>query len=98
MSELQLSDQLIEAITKTLTDHDQRASDEGIAVQYLAAIIGFVVGKQTFPAQDKKEFIEHLYAFSNHVLDDVSQDNQQATPPPQAPQQEAFGIWKPSDN
>ncbi len=92
MSELQLSDQLIRSVQETLKKHDQRSEDELIAVQYLAAIIGLVIGKQSLPAQEKKEFLEHLYAFSNQVLDDTTQDMQQPTP------QEAFGIWKPDGN
>lgn len=93
MSELQLSDQLIRSVQETLKKHDQRSEDERIAMQYLAAIIGFVIGKQSLPTQEKREFLEHLHAFSNQVLDDTTQDTQQHPAP-----QEAFGIWKPGDN
>jgi hypothetical protein len=92
MSELQISDQLIESIHTALSSHDQRAEDPGIAVQYMAAIIGFMIGKQSLPTQEKKEFIDQLFAFTHHVLEDVDQGQEQAPPPPS---QDAFGIWKP---
>jgi len=94
MSELQLSEQLIQAVQAALISHDPETKDEGVLVQYLAAIIGVTVGKQSIPNKEKKEFIEHLYAFSNHVLEDVTKDQPQAASPPP---QEAFGIWKPGD-
>jgi len=91
MSQLQISDQLLESINTTLSTHDPRANDPGIAAQYMAAIIGFMVGNQTFPNQEKKEFIDQLFAFAHHVLEDI--DQEQAPPP----QQDAFGIWKPGN-
>lgn len=94
MSELKLSDQLIESIQNTLIQNDDRASDTGITVQYLAAILGYMLGNQNFSKDEKHEFLEQLFAFSQHVLDDVSQDKNQPPPPPT---QEAFGIWKPDN-
>ncbi len=99
MNELQLSEQLIKSVQATLLKHDQHAEDDAVSVQYLAAIIGFVVGKQSLSTQEKKEFLEHLYAFSNQVLDDMTQNTSQDKPQPAPPPpQEAFGIWKPGDN
>ena len=95
MSELKLSDELIESIQNILVQNDERCSDTGIAVQYLAAILGYVLGNQKMPHNEKQEFLEQLFAFSQHVLDDVGGGQDQPAPPPP---QEAFGIWKPGNS
>lgn len=92
MSELQLSEQLIETVQDALSRHDERANDPGITLQYLAAITGFMLANQNLPHNEKHEFLDQLYAFSQHVLDDIGQEQVTNQPPPQ---QEAFGIWKP---
>ncbi len=95
MSELQLSAKLVQDIQAVLTQHDQSASDPGVTSQYLAATIGFLLGQQEIPAQQKSEIIDNLGAFIQHVADDVAKQSAQAKPPPPPPPQEAFGIWKP---
>jgi len=97
MSELQLSDQLIKSVLDTLILHDQGTKDDGVALQYLAAITGFIVGRQNIPPPEKQEFLEQLSAFSVQVMKDVSTSSDQNQPAPPPPQ-EAFGIWKPGDN
>ncbi|MBX2839731.1 MAG: hypothetical protein KTR35_22935 [Gammaproteobacteria bacterium] len=94
MSELQLSAQLVQQIQDVITKHDESASDPGVTSQYLAAIIGFLLGQQAIPEQQKTEIIENLGAFMKHVADDVAKQSQQKAPPPPPPQ-DAFGIWKP---
>lgn len=92
MSELQLSAQLVKDIQAVLIQHDESASDPGITSQYLCAVVGFLMGQQNMPQEQKSEIIENLGAFIKHVADDVGK---QSAPPPPPPAQEAFGIWKP---
>ena len=86
MDGLQLSEQLIKDVSEALSKHDDRAEDPGIAVQYLAAITGFLVGHMEFPHPQKSEFLDQLAQFSHHVFDDVC-------PAPAA--ESSFGVWKP---
>lgn len=96
MSELQLSTQLVGNVQSLLQEHDAAAADPGVTSQYLCAIVGFLLGQQDMPSEQKAEVLEQLAAFMKHVADDVdSQRKQAASPPPSPPQQEAFGIWKP---
>jgi len=94
MSELQLSAKLVQEIQDVITKHDESATDPGVTSQYLAAIIGFLLGQQAIPEQQKTDIIDNLSAFIKHVADDVAKQSQQQAPPPPPPQ-EAFGIWKP---
>lgn len=89
MDGLQLSEELINDVSDALSKHDSRADDPGIAVQYLSAITGFLVGHLEFPHEQKAEFLDQLAQFSRHVFDDVSQ--------PESDPEAAVGIWKPGD-
>ena len=94
MEPLRLSPSLIQAVQDRLCDVDSRAEDPGVTAQYLSAIIGILVGQQRASRAEKQDLLEQLAAFSNHVMEDVSrQQNQQ----PAAPQGEAYGVWKPGD-
>lgn len=93
MSELQLSAKLVKEIQALLVQHDESASDPGVSSQYLCAVVGFLLGQQEMPEQQKSEIIENLGAFIKYVADDVAKQSQPAPPPP--PAQDAFGIWKP---
>jgi len=96
MSELQLSAKLVKEIQALITQHDENASDPGVTSQYLCAVVGFLLGQQEMPEQQKTEIIDNLGAFIKHVADDVSKQSQsQPAPPPPPPPQDAFGIWKP---
>ncbi|MGD8558271.1 MAG: hypothetical protein PVF34_09890 [Gammaproteobacteria bacterium] len=90
MEPLKLSDELVKELQSVVTKYDDRASDAGIAVQYYAAIIGYVLAQQSFPNDQKKEFLDQLNAFSGHVFEDCIAN----TPPPAA---EAMGKWRPGD-
>lgn len=95
MSEMQLSQEMIQAVQEVIVAQDPRARDAGITAQYLSAIIGVLLGSQSMPRPDKLEVLEQLAAFSRHVMDDIEQQQQQpASPAPDA----AFGIWRPGDN
>ncbi|MBX2886542.1 MAG: hypothetical protein KTR32_41690 [Granulosicoccus sp.] len=95
MSELQLSAKLVADIQALLKNHDPASDDPGVTSQYLCAVVGFLLGQQDMPEQQKSEVLEQLSAFMKHVTDDVESQRQQASQPPTPPQQEAFGIWKP---
>lgn len=92
MSELQLSGKLVSDLQAVIQEHDSQATDPGVTSQYLCAVVGFLLGQQDMPAQQKDDVIENLGAFIKHVANDVARQ-QQAPPPP--PPQDAFGIWKP---
>jgi len=95
MSGLQLTIPLVEDVLKAIIQHDPRADDHGLAMQYMAAINGFLLGHQDFNEQQRTEFLNQLQGFSEQVCNDiVSQRSSQPVPPPQ---QEAFGVWKPGD-
>ena len=89
--ELQLSRQLIESVQQAVMQHDERAKDPFIGSQYLAAVIGFLVGNTQMASHDKSQIIDELCGFMRHVYQDIA--SQQATPV--APPGSAFGIWKP---
>lgn len=94
MSELQLSAKLVGDLQQLLVQHDEAATDPGVASQYLCAVVGFLLGQQDMEASQKDDVLEQLAAFTKHVADDVDRQRRQSAPPP-APAQEAFGIWKP---
>ncbi|MDH5326699.1 MAG: hypothetical protein OEZ68_10215 [Gammaproteobacteria bacterium] len=89
MSELQISDELIHDLQQALVKVDARANDPGFAVQYLAAVLGYVVGEQPGDYDEKSEYLNQLLGFAQHVFDDVAA--------PAAVEDEAFGVWKPGD-
>lgn len=96
MAQLQLSTRLISDVCDVLEQNDNQATDPGIASQYLAAIVGFLLGQQDMPTEQKQEILDELSAFAMHVTRDVEQQREQAAAQPAAPpSQEAFGIWKP---
>jgi len=95
MSQLKLSNQLVDQLRQMLIEHDEAANDPGVASQYLAAVVGFLLGQQDMPPERKSDILEELGAFMKHVSDDVDSQRRQPAPPPSPPPQEAFGIWKP---
>ena len=90
MSQLQLSAQLVRQLHQFIQQHDDNAEDPGVAAQYMSAVIGFLLGEQDMPDEQKDEILEQLFAFAKHVSDDVTQQKKM-TPP----KQQAFGVWKP---
>lgn len=93
MEQLKLSRQLIDKVQQVLVDEDERAKNPLLASQYLAAIIGFMVGNHDLPSGEKNEVMNELNAFSKYVYDDIARQRQAAM----RPKGEAFGIWKPED-
>jgi hypothetical protein len=89
---IQLSGELINVVKDALVKHDAAAEDDLMTMQYLSAIIGYVLAHQTNPALNKRGFLNDLSTFMGQVLDQVESDMK-----PQQPAQEAFGIWKPGE-
>ncbi|MGD2159975.1 MAG: hypothetical protein PVG94_02235, partial [Gammaproteobacteria bacterium] len=87
-----LSGELISAVKEALVKHDAAAENDLMTMQYLSAIIGYVLAHQTNPGIDKRGFLNDLATFMGQVLDQVEADMK-----PQQPSQEAFGIWKPGE-
>ncbi|WP_455207797.1 hypothetical protein [Kaarinaea lacus] len=92
MEPLKLSDELAAELQNVVSKHDERAMEAGVAVQYYAAIIGYVLAQQVYSTEQKKDFLNQLNAFSHHVLDDCNS-------PAQSPRDDtAMGKWRPSDS
>ena len=89
---IQLSGELISGVKEVLVQHDAAAGEDLMTMQYLSAIIGYVLAHQTNPGLDKRAFLNDLSTFMGQVLNQVETD----MAPPQ-PSQEAFGIWKPGE-
>ncbi|NNL06843.1 MAG: hypothetical protein HKO86_03900 [Gammaproteobacteria bacterium] len=89
---IQLSGELINAVKESLVKHDAAAEDDLMTMQYLSAIIGYVLAHQTNPALNKRGFLNDLSTFMGQVLDQVESDMR-----PQQPSLEAFGIWRPGE-
>ena len=95
MSGLQLTIPLVEDVLNAIIKHDPQADDHGMAMQYMAAMTGFLLAHQDFSEHQRSEFLNQLRAFSQQVCDDMVAQRAERETPPQ--QQEAFGVWKPGD-
>jgi hypothetical protein len=93
MADIQLSSQLFEDIQQAV-QRQQPEADQGMVMQYLAAVMGYMLGSQRgVPAAEREAFMDELCAFARHVYDDVTaRERAQATPPTG----QAFGYWEPS--
>lgn len=102
--ELQLSVELVRDIQERLKQDDSRAADSGVAAQYLAAVMGFMLGQINADTEKKKEFLGQLADFAAGVVDDVEaqQQMQQAQPgsgggAAAEGSEDTSGIWTPGD-
>jgi len=93
MADIQLSSQLFQEIQEAVS-RQHPGADAGVVMQYLAAVIGYMLGnqKQMDDAQ-KQAFLDDLCGFTRHVLDDLAQSQQQQ----QAAASSAFGVWEPGN-
>ena len=91
MEPLKISDELIADLQDAVAKHDERARDAGVAIQYYAAIVGYVLAQQSYPKHQKQEFLDQLSAFTRHVFDDCM--SQAAEPQSDS----AVGKWRPGD-
>lgn len=90
--QLKFSEEMVAALDKVVCEHDAEAQDPGVFIQYLGITIGYTLSQLNMGQPTKQEFLQQLFAFTQHVMDDFSR--RQA---PQPPQEEAFGIWQPGD-
>lgn len=94
MADIQLSSQLFEDIEAAVKRQSAEA-DPGVTMQYLAAVIGFMLANQRgMPDADRQAYLDDLCGFAKHVYDDVQKQQQPRAAAPPAGQ--AFGIWEPS--
>ncbi|MDC0482498.1 hypothetical protein OAN90_03525 [Gammaproteobacteria bacterium] len=93
MAELSLSTEIVNKVLEVIKEHDSTSSDQLVASQYLAAIIGFVVAKENFSDEQRNDVINELSSFIRHVADDIRGESN--GPSPVAPAGDSFGIWKP---
>ncbi len=92
MADIQLSSQLFQDIQQAVQRQEPDA-DQGVTMQYLAAVMGYMLGSQRdMPAADREAYMDELCAFARHVYEDLSQRQQQQT---RAPAAQAFGYWTP---
>lgn len=87
MGTINLSDELLSEIQGVLEKHDAANQEMGISVQYMAAVLGYMVGQFPGGLAKQQQILEQLAQLAQHVLS----ENQ----PRQPPGDDAFGIWKP---
>ena len=105
-NDITLSDQLIDNLYGVICQHDESAKQNMmVALQYFAAVSGYMLGDYPGSDDEREELIDQLAAFTKNVSGDRA--SQQKT---QQPAQEevaapagssvatddpAVGIWKP---
>ncbi len=95
MSDIQLSGELMREVQAAVRKHAPDA-DLGEIMQYLAALIGYMLGSHTAELEAKRDYIDQLDRFAREVMEDthqrMEQHQQQA---PAAAADNAFGYWTP---
>jgi len=79
---LQISSQLVNDVQAVISNADPRAHDPSATMQYLAAIIGIILGNRPATVEDKHDYIDQLTTFIKGVVDDV--DDQRVEGEPEA--------------
>jgi hypothetical protein len=92
MADIQLSSQLFQDIQQAVT-RQHPGADQGTVMQYLAAVMGYMLGSQRqMSDRQKDDFMEELCSFAGHVLSDMKRQAEQQ----EAAQAQAFGYWEPA--
>lgn len=107
-NDITLSDQLIDNLYGVICQHDESAKQNMmVALQYFAAVSGYMLGDYPGPDEEREELIDQLAAFTKNVSGDranrqkeqQSQTAQEQAPAPAgksvATDDPAVGIWKP---
>lgn len=107
-NDITLSDQLIDNLYGVVCQHDESAKENMmVALQYFAAVSGYMLGDYPGSDDEREELIDQLAAFTKNVSGDrAKQQKNQAQQPAQqeAPavagesvttDDPAVGIWKP---
>ncbi len=103
-NDITLSDQLIDNLYGVICQHDESAKQNMmVALQYFAAVSGYMLGDYPGSDEEREELIDQLAAFTKNVSGDRA--NQQQQPAQQeapavagkstATDDPAVGIWKP---
>lgn len=95
MEPINLSRELVQKLMRVLNEHDAQCQDTLISAQYLAAVLGLLIGSGDRPSGEKEELLREINAFSGHVMNDIMDQAEQRPAPPAADPSKAFGIWKP---
>ena len=91
MADIQLSSQLFQDIQDAVV-RQHPGADQGTVMQYLAAVMGYMLGNQRQMSDDaKRSFMDELCGFARHVQEDLARSQAQQ----QAAQAQAFGYWVP---
>ncbi|UCE89443.1 MAG: hypothetical protein JSW10_00955 [Pseudomonadota bacterium] len=103
---IQLSDALIEEMIGVMAKHDSDVREDAtVALQYLAAVIGYLCSHHPGSDEERNALIEHLSQFTRHVADQhaeaAEQPAAQAAPPAAPaghiepdPNDPAAGVWR----
>ena len=104
-NDISLSDQLIDDLYGVLCRHDESATKNMmVALQYFAAVSGYMLGDYPGSEDERDELIDQLAAFTKNVSGDrANQQKQQSQPEAPAAvagksvatDNPAVGIWKP---
>lgn len=106
-NDITLSDQLIDNLYGVICQHDESAKQNMmVALQYFAAVSGYMLGDYPGSDDEREELIEQLAAFTKNVSGDRAKNQQQQAQPAtqEAPpaagksvatDDPAVGIWKP---
>jgi len=102
-----LSDELIGNLYGVIQQHDKSVDENMmVALQYFAAVSGYMLADYPGSDSDRDELVEQLAAFTKHVADDRAAQKQQGESQPEqqaeapagksvATDDPAVGIWKP---
>lgn len=106
-NDITLSDQLIDNLYGVICQHDESAKENMmVALQYFAAVSGYMLGDFPGSDEEREELIEQLAAFTKNVSGDRANQQQAQQQPAQqeapaaagksvATDDPAVGIWKP---
>ena len=104
-NDITLSDQLIDNLYGVICQHDESAKQNMVvALQYFAAVSGYMLGDYPGSDEEREELIDQLAAFTKNVSGDRANGQEQQTEPEAPPavagesiatNDPAVGIWKP---
>ena len=106
-NDITLSDQLIDNLYGVICQHDESAKQNMmVALQYFAAVSGYMLGDYPGSDEEREELIDQLAAFTKNVSGDRAQSqNSEQQAQDEAPavaegnsvatDNPAVGIWKP---
>lgn len=105
-NDITLSDQLIDNLYGVICQHDESAKQNMmVALQYFAAVSGYMLGDYPGSDEEREELIDQLAAFTKNVSGDRANSQKAQAQPGQesAPAagksvetaDPAVGIWKP---